>query len=163
MTRKLLQQMKCAAQADHDDWLTGVSAIVEENEDPEHEHRIKVIIPLMDEEKVYDKWVRSLSALVLGPGFGSFFVPPKGAEVVIFGQLGQKHNLFYIGGIYNEKFKTPPDFEDSATSGFRVPGDFKIIAEGDLQLRGGGIHIESDGDIHITTSAAVFINGRQVT
>jgi hypothetical protein len=154
--------MQRTAQADHDDWLTAVPAIVAENEDPEHEHRILVTIPLLDEEKVYPEWVRSMSALVLGPGFGSFFVPPKGAEVVLFGQLGQKHHLFYMGGLYNEDFKTPADFDSAAVAGFRVPGDFKIIANGDVQIRGGGMQIETDGAINIIAHGGFFVDGKPV-
>jgi len=162
MRRNLHQQVKGVARDDYDDWLTAVPAIVVENEDPEHEHRIKVVIPAMDEEKAYPEWVRSLSALAFGNGFGSFFPPPLKAEVVLFGQLGQKHHLFYMGGLYNEDFKTPADFENAAMRGFRVPGDFKLIVEGDLQLRAGGIQIEATGAINIIAPGGFFVNGKPV-
>jgi hypothetical protein len=154
--------MKGAARSDYDDWLTAVPAIVVDNEDPEREHRIKVVIPAMDEEKAYPEWVRSLSALVFGYGFGSFFLPPKGAEVALFGQLGQKHHLFYLGGLYNEDFKVPADFPDASVCGFRVPADFKLIVEGDLQLRAGGIHIEATGAINVIAPGGFFVNGKPV-
>jgi hypothetical protein len=154
--------MRRTARNDHDDWLTAVPAIVVENEDPEHEHRIKVVIPAMDEEKAYPEWVRSLSALVLGFGFGSFFVPPLKAEVVLFGQLGQKHHLFYMGGLYNEDFKTPADFADASVCGFRVPADLKFIAEGDMQLRALRMQIETTGAINIIAPGGFFVNGKPV-
>jgi hypothetical protein len=162
MTRKLHQLIKRTAATDYDNWMTGVPALVAETEDPEHEHRIRVVIPVMDEEKIYPEWVRWLGGLVLGPGFGAFFLPPKGAEVMLFGQLGQKHHLFYLGGLYNEDFKVPADFTNAAVAGFRVPGDLKLIAEGDLQLRGGGMQIEVDGALNIIAPAGFFVNGKPV-
>jgi hypothetical protein len=158
---KLRQQMKRAAREDGDDWLTGIEGIVVENEDPERQHRIKVLIPALDEERVYDKWVRQIGVQVLAPGFGSFFIPPIGSEVVLFGRLGQKHNLYYMS-VYNEDFIVPPDFENTATCGFRAPGDMKMISEGDLQLRAGGMQLETDSVINIIAPGGFFVNGKPV-
>ena len=90
-----------------------IEGIVAENEDPEHQHRIKVIIPLLDEYRVRDEWVRQAGCYVGGPGFGSFYMPPIGSEVVLFGRLGQKYNLYYLS-VYNEDFRVPADFPDSS-------------------------------------------------
>src|SRR6266478_4312134 len=132
-----------ARAAEGERWLEGIEAIVAVNEDPEFQHRIKVIIPMLDENKVYDKWVRSLNVFVLGAGFGSFFVPPRGSVVTLFSRLGAKHNLFYTPA-YNEDFIVPADFRDPAVAGIRVPGDLRFISEGDLQLRMGGGRIQAD-------------------
>jgi len=174
MTRRLLQQMKTAAHADIDDRLICVEAIVAENEDPEHQHRIKVVIPNMNENQMRDEWVRPMVPYVGGVGYGSFFVPPRGTEVVLFGRLGQKHNLFYLS-VYNEDYPVPTDFRvksgpDGAGSpahpetvaGFRVPGDFKLIVEGDLQIRCGALHLESDGKMLVIAPGGFFVNGRPV-
>jgi hypothetical protein len=159
--RKLLQQMERATRGQNDDWLTGVEGIVAINEDPENQHRVKVVIPALDEEQVYDKWVRQIGVHVLGPGYGSFFVPPVGGEVILFGRLGQKHNLYYLS-VYNEDFVVPADFRDTATAGIRAPADLKFIADGDLQLRAGGLQIETDGAANIIAPGGLFINGRSV-
>lgn len=153
--------MKRLRREDVDDNLIAVEGIVAVNEDPERRHRIKVIIPSMDEEKVRDEWVEQLGVYVGGPGFGSFYLPAVGSEVRLFGRLGQKHNLVYLS-VYNEDFIVPPDFEDSATCGVRAPGDMKMIAEGDLQLRAGGMQLESDGAFSIIAPAGLFINGKPV-
>ncbi len=150
---------RVASDRDQDDWVTGVEAIVAVNEDPENQHRIKVTIPLMDEERVYDKWVRQIGVHVLGPGYGSFFVPPIGSEVVLFGRLGQKHNLYYMC-VYNEDYIVGPDFRSTAVCGIRTPGDLKLISDLDTQLRMGRGVIEADSTIRITAPAGVFINGR---
>ena len=164
MTKKLYQQMRRVANADHDDRLICVEAIVAVTEDPEHQHRIKVVIPMMDEERVRDEWVRPMVPYVGGPGFGSFFVPRSGSEVVLFGRLGQKHSLFYVS-VYNEDHPVPADFQvqhPETVAGFRVPGDFKLIVEGDLQFRCLGLHIETDGAINIIAKAGFFVNGKRV-
>ena len=140
-------------------WLMGVSAIVADNEDPERQHRVRVIIPSIDENLIFDVWARQI-VFCLGNGFGSVFIPPKGSEVVLFGQLGQKYNLFYAS-LYNEDFQIPPDFENDAMTGFRVPGDLKMIADLDAQIRAGRVSIEADASIHITAPTGVFINGKK--
>jgi hypothetical protein len=144
-----------------DESFQGLEGIVAVNEDPEHQHRIKVIIPFLDESSVFDKWIRPIGVFVLGPGYGSFFVPPLGSEVTLFARLGGKHNLFYASA-YNENFVVPADFRDTAVSGFRVPGELKLISELDLQLRSGRTHIETDSTVRIIAPGGLFVNDRRV-
>jgi hypothetical protein len=161
--KNLFQQMRSASGAgnDQDQGLQGLEGIVAVNEDPEHQHRIKVIIPLLDPHAVFDKWIRPIGVFVLGAGYGSFFVPPLGSEVTLFARLGGKHNLFYASA-FNEDFVVPADFRDPAVCGIRAPGELKLISELDLQLRSGRTHIESDSTVRIIAPAGVFINGRRV-
>jgi hypothetical protein len=148
--------------------MTGVEAIVAINIDPENQHRIKVVIPMIDENLIFDKWVRPMGVDVGEPGFGSFFVPALKSEVILCGRLGQKHNLFYESS-YNEDFEVAPDFrnEDGASGGgtvcgVRSPGDMKLIAEHDMQLRMGRAHIEADATIRLLAPGGVFINDRRI-
>lgn len=141
-------------------WLIAETGIVADNDDPDRQHRVKLIIPSIDENMVFDDWARQM-VFCLGNGYGSVFVPPVGSEVVVFGQLGQKYNLFYAG-LYNEEMQVAADFEDSTVSGFRVPGDLKMIADLDAQIRAGRISIEADTQINIVAPAGLFINGRPV-
>lgn len=157
MRRNLLQQFDRSRQ--REGWIEGLEAIVAVNEDPEFQQRIKVVIPVLDADQVYDKWVRSLHSFVLGPGYGSFFVPPIGSEVTLFSRLGAKHNLFYLPA-YNEDFIVPADFRDTAVCGIRAPGDLKFIADGDLQLRSGAMQLEVDSAVNVIAPAGFFINGR---
>ncbi|MDQ4119860.1 MAG: phage baseplate assembly protein V [Acidobacteriota bacterium] len=145
-------------------WMFGVPAIVADNEDPERQHRIRVIIPSIDDKKIFDEWARQLIPC-MGNGFGMVFIPPVNSEVVLFGQLGQKFNLFYAG-VYNETHEIPPDFvrpdgvQDQTIAGFRVEGDAKLIAQLDFQIRAGRLRIESDASIEISSPAGVYINGK---
>jgi type VI secretion system (T6SS) baseplate-like injector VgrG len=142
-------------------WMIAVEAIVAENEDPEHQHRIKVVIPTLEENEVRDEWVRQMGCYVGGPGYGSFFVPAIGSEVVLFGRLGQKYNLFYMS-VYNEDYVVPADFDSSAVCGVRAPADMKFMSEGDMQLRAGEFFLESDGKMHVIAPGGFFVNGKPV-
>lgn len=155
-----LQRQRETTQGSSPSWLSGVTGIVAENEDPDRQHRVKVIIPSIDEDNVYDEWARQM-VFCLGNGFGSVFIPPVGSEVVLFGQLGQKFNLFYAG-LYNEEMQIAADFEDSTVSGFRVPGDMKMIADLDMQLRAGRMSLETDGQMNIVAPGGLFINGKKL-
>lgn len=140
-------------------WLMGVNGIVADNADPDRQHRVRVIIPSIDEDMIFDEWARQM-VFCLGNGYGSVFIPPKGSEVVLFGQLGQKYNLFYAG-LYNEEMQIAADFEDSTVSGFRVPGDLKLIADLDAQIRAGRLAIEVDGQFNIVAPGGMFVNGKR--
>lgn len=148
-------------------WLSGVIGIVADNEDPEAEHRIRVLIPSINKSKIYDEWARALIPC-MGHGYGCVFIPPVNSEVVLFGQLGQKFNLFYMG-VYNETHKLPPEFiredgiQDQTVSGFHVEGDFKIISELDLHQNAKRIRIVSGSTIQITAPGGVFINNKPVS
>ena len=141
-------------------WFSAVPGIVADNEDPERQHRIRVIIPSIDESLIFDEWVRPL-AFCMGNGYGAVFIPPLDTEVVLFGTFGEKYNLFYVP-TYSEEMIIPPDFEDETVSGFRVPGDFKQIVELDMQLRAGRIDIEADEIIKITAPGGFWVNGRRL-
>lgn len=165
MRRSLAESMRKNTSHGDDRWLVCVEGIVAINEDPENQHRIKVVIPLLDENSIYDKWVRQMGCYVGSNGFGSFFLPPLGSEVVLFGRLGQKHNLFYMS-VYNEDFEVPADFRNESGSdavcGVRAPGDLKIITEADMQLRMGRGHVEADASIRIIAPGGLFVNDRKV-
>lgn len=113
--------------AEDGNWLMGVPAIVADNQDEERQHRVRVIIPSIDADMIYDEWVRQF-VFCLGNGFGSAFIPPKGSEVVLFGQLGGKFNLFYAS-LYNEEMSVPEGFNDELTVGVHAPGNLTFIAE----------------------------------
>jgi hypothetical protein len=143
-----------------DKYFFGLEGIVAINEDPENQHRIKVYIPAIDESTIYDKWVKQVGVFVGGNGFGSFYVPPVRSEVVLFGRLGQRYNLYYMS-VYGEDFVVPADFRDTAVCGVRAPADLKHICEGDYQLRAGRAHIETDASLRIIAPGGIFLNGRR--
>lgn len=143
-----------------DRWFSGVEGIVAVNEDPERRGRVKVIIPLVSEEEVYDVWARRVQLFVGGPGYGDFHPLELNTEVVLWGRMGDPNNLFYAP-LYNEDFPVPSEFQNTAARGLRADGDYLLICDGDLFLRAGRIVMESSSTIRITAPAGVFINGKK--
>ncbi len=161
MTRRLLKLMEERARDGNDRWMIAEPAIVADNDDPERQHRIRVVIPSIDEDYMHDEWVRRLVLFTGAPGYGDFHVPELGSEVALFGAKGQKYSLFYAS-VFNEDFVIPPDFQNTGTRGVRNDGDYILSTEGDLFLRGGRVIIESDSSVRITAPAGFFVNGKKV-
>lgn len=161
--------------AENGGWLMGVPAIVADNDDPEKQHRVRVVIPSIDEDQIFDEWARQM-VFCLGDGFGSAFIPPKGSEVVLFGQLGQKYNLFYAS-LYNEEMEMPDGFSSEMNVGIHAPGNLKFIAEQSAKLKGNnatveavvtallkGVQVNVNGTIiTIQANGAVSISGSAVS
>lgn len=140
----------------------GVPGIVAANDDPEHRHRIKVIIPHMNNEdeqdKVFDEWVEQMGGFAGSGGYGSFDIPRKGTEVLLFSEWGQGERLFYLA-IYNETNLVPGDFNDETARGMRSDGDMKFICSGDLILEGGRILMKSAfGTMQIDAAAGIIFH-----
>jgi len=146
--------------AGEDMTVCALEALVAENDDPEFQCRIKVIIPSIDEDHVHDVWVRRIT-LFSGPeGYGDFHPPGKGSEVVLFGRMGQRYNLFYAP-VYNETHVAPADFRSTTVRGIRTDGDYKQIVELDYQLRAGRARIETDASVEIIAAGGIYLNGRR--
>lgn len=144
-----------------EDWCVGVNAIVAVNEDPENQHRIKVVIPVIDENQIHDKWVDRLTVFSSNPGYGDFHYAEKGSEVILFGRLSGKETLYYISR-YNEDFVVPKDFWlPPHTRGFRTDGDYKSIVTLDHYLYAGRLRVETDASVQIIAPAGFFVNGRK--
>lgn len=165
-------------------WLICESAIVADTNDPDKQHRIKVVIPAIDPDLIYDDWVRCASGVCLGDGLGSVFIPEKGQEVLISGVLGQKFNLVYHAPLYHEENHTPGEL-DKDTPGIKVPKNLSFIAGLLLKLLGQNILAEAEqlatfkgnnadviatatarvngADVQVTASNQLSINGATVT
>lgn len=144
-----------------DEWVIGLNAIVAVNDDPERMNRIKVIIPVVDENLIHDKWCDRLSVFASAPGYGDFHYSEKGSEVLLFGRLGGKHTLYYIPR-FNEDHPVPTDFWlPPHTRGFRTDGHYKSIVTLDHHMHAGSYRIEADASVQIIAPAGFFINGRK--
>lgn len=135
--------------------------IVARNDDPENRCRVQCIIPQIDDAETHEIWARRFQIYVGSPGYGDYFVPEIGAAVVLIGRMGDTHNLFYAP-LFNESSLPSADFPDGSVSGLRAAGDLKMIADLDLQIRGGRISMEADGQINIVAPGGLFINGRKI-
>lgn len=133
---------------DRDFWFSGVEGIVHNNDDPERRGRVQCVIPSIDENVVYPIWARKMGLFTGGRGYGDFHYVAVGAEVVLFGRLGDTKNLFYAP-LYNEDYPVPTDFENQTTRGFREDGDYKVVVEGDFIVRAGRIILQADTSVRI--------------
>jgi uncharacterized protein involved in type VI secretion and phage assembly len=82
---------------------------VEDNQDPEHEGRVKVRFPWLDDTTI-SEWCRIVQPYA-GPGYGAVFVPEKQTEVLLAFIHGDMTEAIVIGGLYNGKDK-PPTYRD---------------------------------------------------
>ena len=86
--------------------LYGVfSGLVEDNDDPEHEGRVKLRFPWLDDATVSD-WCR-VTQPYAGNGFGATFVPEVHSEVLVAFVHGDMNEPIVIGGLYNGQDKPP--------------------------------------------------------
>jgi len=145
------------SQARSVNWFQCVSAIVADNDDPLHQHRIRVIIPIINKDKPQEGWVKQMGGFAGAGGYGSFDIPKIGQEVVLFSEFGEGKNLYYQS-VYNENNLVPGDFNDETSRGTRSDGDLKFICCGDLVLEGGRILMKSAfGTIQISAAAGLII------
>lgn len=160
-----------------DGWFSAVPGIVAINIDPEHQHRIKVIIPAVDENMIFDKWIDRMVIWTGPQGYGDYHPPSRGSEVLLFGRMGQKHNLFYISR-YNEDYLQPEELRGDEVRGFKTDGDYLSIADRDYEVRarniilkaddslrietGGSVHIEAGGEVRINAAGGVYANGVRI-
>lgn len=108
-------------------WMVAVEAFVADVSDPERMHRIRVVIPSIDETFVHDEWVTALVPWVGPDGYGPVNLPEVGSEVILFGRLGQKHTLYYLSR-YNEKHHVPGGFVNTAR-GQRNDKELKLLSD----------------------------------
>jgi uncharacterized protein involved in type VI secretion and phage assembly len=87
-----------------------VVGIVEEIVDPDKEGRIQVSFPWYDEGMITE-WCR-MCQLYAGSGYGSFFVPEIGDEVLVAFVQGDMRLPIIMGGLYNGKDKPPTDRQE---------------------------------------------------
>lgn len=86
--------------------LYGVfTGTVEDNEDPEHEGRVRLRIPWLDDATITD-WCRVMQPYA-GPNYGSVWIPEKKCEVLVALWHGDMNEPVVLGGVYNGKDKPP--------------------------------------------------------
>lgn len=83
--------------------------IVTNNNDPDKLGRVKLHLPLHDEQAETD-WVR-IATMMAGKEMGSLFIPEVGDEVVVAFHLGQIRYPVVIGMLWNKKNVPPPPAE----------------------------------------------------
>jgi uncharacterized protein involved in type VI secretion and phage assembly len=103
-----------------------VEGIVTENSDPDGEGKVRVKYPSFDEH-MNSEWCRILQPYA-GKGYGMFFVPEKGDEVVVAFAHGDMRLPIILGGVYNGLDK-PPSHRDASTDEkmIRTKGGHQVL------------------------------------
>lgn len=144
-------------------------AIVARNDDPENRCRVQCVVPIIDEDETHEIWARRFQLYVGETGFGDYFIPEVGAEVVLIGRLGDTNNLFY-SPLWNESVRPSADFPNKSIAGLRVPQNLKFIAIELMKLIARNIEIVAEQfvkilaqNIEATAEQNVTINGQNIT
>jgi|SRR6185503_1066673 len=82
-----------------------VEGIVTANDDPAAEGRVKLKFPWFDEQ-METEWCRVRQSYA-GNGYGAFFIPEVGDEVLVSFIHGDMRQPIILGGLYNGKDKPP--------------------------------------------------------
>jgi uncharacterized protein involved in type VI secretion and phage assembly len=92
--------------------MNGVcTGLVEDNEDPGEQGRVKVRFPWLD-DRTLTEWCRVCQPYA-GNGYGAVFVPEVGDEVLVSFVHGDMHEPVVLGGLYNAK-DLPPAFKQKS-------------------------------------------------
>ncbi|MFC6334427.1 phage baseplate assembly protein V [Paenibacillus septentrionalis] len=91
--------------------MNGVySGIVTDNKDPDSNGRVKVKIPVIDDQKEFD-WMR-IVAFMGGKDRGALFIPEVGDEVLIAFMMGDITAPIVIGSLWNKEEPPPAGNND---------------------------------------------------
>ena len=104
-----------------------VEALVESNADPEQEGRIKVSYPWFSGEMV-SEWCR-VAQPYAGPGYGAYFVPEVGDEVLVAFVHGDMRLPVVVGGLYNGQDKPPVARNGQDPKYIQTKAGHKILME----------------------------------
>jgi uncharacterized protein involved in type VI secretion and phage assembly len=111
--------------------------IVTDQNDPENLGRIKVKIPILDNENALD-WAR-MATMMAGKSRGTLFLPEVGDEVVVAFQMGDIRQPIIVGALWNKK--DPPPAGKDAKNNIR-----KITSRAGHEI----IFDDTDGDGKVT-------------
>jgi uncharacterized protein involved in type VI secretion and phage assembly len=108
--------------------------LIEENEDPDSEGRVRVRFPWLDDATV-SEWCR-VCQLYAGNQYGSFFVPEVGDEVLIAFGHGDMAEPIVLGGLYNGQDK-PPSARTAQQDQklIRTKGEHQILLDDSAQSK----------------------------
>ncbi|HLL31173.1 MAG TPA: phage baseplate assembly protein V [Allosphingosinicella sp.] len=99
-----------ALEGDGDGCIFGVArGLVTDNRDPDGLGRVRVQLAWQAQGSSY--WART-AAPMSGSGFGAWFLPEVGDEVLVGAEHGDPALLYVLGMLWNGKVKTPAANED---------------------------------------------------
>jgi uncharacterized protein involved in type VI secretion and phage assembly len=171
-------------------WYGVAPATVADNQDPDGQGRVKVLLPWTPDASStrYEAWAR-LATMFAGPSCGSWFVPHVGDEVLVAFEHGDPRRPYVLGMLWNGS-DAPPESMDlqntnktlKSRNGVTVrlvdrqgqeelqletPGGQKIVLKdgpGSIEIadsNGNSVKLET-AQLTVTAAAKVTINAAQV-
>lgn len=130
-------------------WYGVYPAIVEDNQDPDGQGRVKVRLPWSpDGSDAYAAWAR-LATTMAGDRRGTWFVPDVDDEVLVGFGGGHPDHPYVVGALWNGKDKAPQSMDDkNAVKTIVSRKDIRITLD------------DTDGAVTLTLSTP---GGRTVT
>ncbi|MFI3312453.1 MAG: phage baseplate assembly protein V [Eubacteriales bacterium] len=104
------------------------TAKVVENYDDKHPGMVKVELFMGESGKNQSDWVR-VAQPYAGKGYGTYFLPEIGDEVVVAFNQGNRDNPIVLGGLWNQVDTVPPDtaVENNTIKRIQTKGGHQIV------------------------------------
>ena len=117
-------------------------AIVRDNEDPEDIGRVKLGYPWRDEnDESY--WAR-IATDMTGDGYGTYFLPEVGDEVLVAFENGDIHHPVVVGSLWTGQAKPPEQNSDGNNDIRKIETRGGHVVEFDDSDQNGSVLIETD-------------------
>ncbi len=128
---------------------TGVVKSNWDNDEQKHPGMVKVEFFLGEEGRTMTDWVRVAQAYA-GNGYGQYWLPEVGDEVILAFNLGDLNKPYIIGSLWNNKDKIPEKTADDKNSVKRIKtkGGHEIIFEEEKGKE--RLEIHTPGNLKIT-------------
>jgi uncharacterized protein involved in type VI secretion and phage assembly len=128
--------------------LPGVyRATVTDSKDPQGRGRVQVKIPSVDPDA--PAWAE-LATLMAGDGYGVWFRPEQGDDVLVMFEEGDLRRPFVIGALWGPGERTPPTTTDAAKTIRTRCGATITVDDGRCEVR-----IEAPGGIRLSSSTRI--------
>ena len=111
--------------------LAGITTgVIKENWEDKHPGMVKVEIFMGEEGKTLTDWIR-VAQPYAGNGYGSYWLPEVGDEVVVAFNMGDTNRPYVLGSLWNNKDKIPDDTatEKNHVKRIKTKGGHEIIFE----------------------------------
>jgi uncharacterized protein involved in type VI secretion and phage assembly len=129
-------------------------AVVTNSKDPEGRGRVQVRIPSVDPDSV--AWAE-LATLMAGDGYGTWFRPEPGDDVLVAFEEGDPRRPYVVGALWGAGERTPPTTADTAKTIRTGCGATITIDDGRCEIR-----IDAPGGIRLASSTSVEAKATQI-
>ena len=139
-------------------------------DDPEHQNRVRVKFPALDEQ--HEGWWARVASPSASGGRGLMMMPLVGDEVVVGFEHGDERRPLVLGSVWNGA-SPPGDLMQNGESGggSSSDGSFNLVSEQavtvkagqQLDMAGSKIKGKADGEVNLEAGSTFAVKGGKVT